>query len=43
MVHGIQQLVPTAKVGHVGLYRDEETLEPHFIMLSFHQTSLIAW
>lgn len=29
MVNGIQQLIPTAKVGHVGLYRDEETLEPH--------------
>ena len=29
MVKGIRNLVPTAKVGHVGLYRDEETLEPH--------------
>lgn len=29
MVNGIQQLIPTAKVGHVGMYRDEETLEPH--------------
>ena len=29
MVNGIRNLVPTAKVGHVGLYRDEETLEPH--------------
>ena len=29
MVNGIQQLIPTAKVGHFGLYRDEETLEPH--------------
>lgn len=29
MVDGITQLIPTAKVGHVGLYRDEETLEPH--------------
>lgn len=28
MVSGIQQLIPTAKVGHVGMYRDEETLEP---------------
>lgn len=35
MVHGIQQLVPTAKVGHVGLYRDEETLEPHFYYAKF--------
>ena len=29
MVNGIRNLIPTAKVGHVGLYRDEETLEPH--------------
>lgn len=29
MVSGILNLVPTAKVAHVGLYRDEETLEPH--------------
>lgn len=29
MVSGILNLVPTAKVAHIGLYRDEETLEPH--------------
>ncbi len=29
MVGGILSLVPTAKVGHIGLYRDEETHEPH--------------
>ena len=29
MVSGILSLVPSAKVGHVGLYRDEVTLEPH--------------
>ena len=29
MVDGITRLIPTAKVGHVGLYRDETTLEPH--------------
>lgn len=29
MVYGILNLIPTAKVAHVGLYRDEETLEPH--------------
>ena len=27
MVDGILSLVPTAKVGHVGMYRDEETLQ----------------
>ena len=26
---GILALVPSAKVGHIGLYRDEETHEPH--------------
>ena len=29
MVSGIQALVPTSKIGHIGLYRDEETHEPH--------------
>ncbi len=29
MVSGILALVPNAKVGHIGMYRDEETLEPH--------------
>ena len=29
MVDGLQNLVPVAKVGHIGMYRDEETLEPH--------------
>ncbi len=29
MVDGITKLIPTAKVGHVGLYRDKNTLEPH--------------
>jgi uracil phosphoribosyltransferase len=28
MVDGIRRMVPTAKVGHMGLYRDEESLEP---------------
>ena len=29
MVDGLLTLVPAAKVGHIGLYRDHETLEPH--------------
>jgi uracil phosphoribosyltransferase len=29
MVSGVLELVPTAKVGHIGLYRDPETHEPH--------------
>lgn len=28
MVDAITSLIPTAKVGHVGVYRNEETLEP---------------
>ncbi|MGI6678055.1 MAG: uracil phosphoribosyltransferase [Dehalobacterium sp.] len=28
MVGGILQLIPAARVGHIGLYRDEETLRP---------------
>ncbi|HCW91101.1 MAG TPA: uracil phosphoribosyltransferase [Marinobacter sp.] len=28
MVDGILELIPAAKVGHVGLYRDPETLKP---------------
>ena len=29
MVEGVLSLVPSAKIGHIGLYRDEETFEPH--------------
>lgn len=29
MVGGIEKLVPTAKIGHIGLYRDPVTHEPH--------------
>lgn len=29
MVEGLVSLVPSAKIGHIGLYRDEETFEPH--------------
>lgn len=29
MVNGITALVPSAKIGHIGLYRDETTHEPH--------------
>ena len=28
MVDGILELIPAAKVGHIGLYRDPETLQP---------------
>lgn len=35
MVDGVRKLIPTAKVGHVGAYRDEETLQPveYFVKL----------
>ena len=29
MVDGLTALFPTAKIGHIGIYRDEKTLEPH--------------
>lgn len=28
MVEGVQTIIPAAKVGHIGLYRDPETLKP---------------
>lgn len=29
MVDGVLELIPAAKVGHIGMYRDEKTLQPH--------------
>ncbi len=29
MVDGINKIIPTAKIGHIGLYRDEVSLTPH--------------
>ena len=29
MVNGLLSLVPSAKVGHIGVYRDDKTYEPH--------------
>ena len=29
MVDGVSQLLPTARVGHIGVARDEQSLEPH--------------
>ncbi|MFV0395712.1 MAG: uracil phosphoribosyltransferase [Coprobacillaceae bacterium] len=28
LVEGFRDIIPTAKVGHIGMYRDEETLQP---------------
>ena len=37
MVGGVLKLIPAAKVGHIGLYRNEETLQPveYFCKLPF--------
>ncbi len=35
MVDGIHMMIPTAKIGHIGLYRDEETLKPHSYYVKF--------
>ena len=35
MVEGIHRIIPQAKIGHVGLYRDEETLQPHEYFAKF--------
>lgn len=29
LVDGFRDIIPTAKIGHIGMYRDEVTLEPH--------------
>lgn len=29
MVNGVHTLFPTARVGHIGMYRDEDSLQPH--------------
>ena len=35
MVDGILELIPAAKIGHVGMYRDHDTLQPveYFVKL----------
>ncbi len=29
LVDGVLRMIPSARVGHIGMYRDERTLEPH--------------
>ncbi len=29
MLDGVISVIPNAKIGHIGMYRDEETFEPH--------------
>ena len=38
MVDGVQSLIPTAKIGHIGLFRNEETLEPQLYYAKFPST-----
>ena len=38
MVNGICNLIPTVKIAHIGLYRDEETLEPHTYFEKYPKT-----
>lgn len=40
MVDGIRNSIPTAKVGFIGLYRDEKTLEPHEYFAKFPDNML---
>ena len=30
MVDGLMELIPSARIGHIGMYRDEETCQPVF-------------
>lgn len=39
MVDGFLALMPAARVGHIGYYRDEETLKPHFYYFKIPQHS----
>ena len=38
MVDGIKKVIPNAKIGHIGLYRNEETLEPQEYYKKFPKT-----
>ncbi|VEU77924.1 uracil phosphoribosyltransferase [Mycoplasmopsis columbinasalis] len=39
MIEGLLKLVPEAKVGHIGMYRDEETHKPHSYYYKMPQVS----
>jgi uracil phosphoribosyltransferase len=41
MVDGISQLIPSARIGHIGLYRDHETLQPvsYYFKIPAHEDS----
>ena len=35
LVDGVLRMVPSARVGHIGMFRDEETLQPHVYFAKF--------
>ena len=35
MVDGILEMIPSARIGHIGIFRDEETLQPHEYFAKF--------
>lgn len=35
LVDGFRDIIPTAKIGHIGIFRDEKTLEPHEYFAKF--------
>ena len=41
---GIKNMVPTARIGHIGMYRDEKTLQPveYYFKLPEGKTSLVV-
>ncbi|MAZ39753.1 MAG: uracil phosphoribosyltransferase [Legionellales bacterium] len=39
MVDGFLNLMPSARVGHIGLFRDEQTLKPHLYYFKIPQDS----
>lgn len=42
MVDGIHQIIPTAKIGHIGMFRNEETLEPEEYYAKFPKEIVTA-
>ena len=45
MVDAVMNLIPNAKVGHIGLYRDPETLQPvpYYCKLPADATERSCW
>jgi len=43
MVDGISNLIPTARIGHIGMYRDHVTLKPMTYYSKFPITFRKLW